>query len=94
MHRIVLVTGEGTGIGAAVLKKFCQEGMRVVATYNRYPPAYNHTNELFKQLDITNKLACSDFIEELVSLELEPEILISNAGIVKDVMFHKMTYDI
>ncbi|KPN77491.1 3-ketoacyl-ACP reductase [Shewanella sp. Sh95] len=93
MHRIALVTGSSTGIGLEIVKLLSGSGIKVIATYNSSSPTYEHADVIYRKLDVTDHLACHNFLEELAGLNIKPDILINNAGIVRDSMFHKMKYE-
>lgn len=93
MNRTALVTGCSTGIGFEIVKALSNAGVKVVGTYNNSIPMYENANIIYRKLDITNNTACNLLLDELDLLNLSPDILINNAGIALDCMFHKMTYD-
>nr|WGN91633.1 3-oxoacyl-ACP reductase [Aeromonas sobria] len=92
MNKVALVTGCSTGIGSEIVKILIERGYKVIATYNNTIPNYRDERVLYRQLDITDKFACEQLLEDLKSLLLTPDILINNAGVVNDSMFHKMEY--
>lgn len=90
MNRIALVTGGSRGIGLAIVNILSRNGCKVIATYRETKPVEPINNVLFKKLDISNQEECSTFLNELDDLQLFPNILVNNAGITIDGMFHKM----
>lgn len=89
--RNVLVTGGSRGIGRAIVEHLIMQGYKVSFTYNStLPKDYNSATAAFK-LDITDPVQCEKLLLELDGKGLFPEILINNAGITADAMFHKMT---
>lgn len=97
MARIALVTGGSRGIGAAISQALQKEGRKVVATYAGNDEAAAKfkadTGIPVYKWDVSNTQACADGLKK-VEADLGPvEILVNNAGITKDAMFHKMTID-
>lgn len=89
--KIALVTGGSKGIGAAIVKRLSECGYKVIATYHTTTPTDKIDNVLFKKLDISCFDSCSKLLVELDELGLFPNILVNNAGITNDMMFHKMS---
>ena len=97
MARVAVVTGGTRGIGAAISKGLKAAGYKVAASY----AGNDEAAEKFKgdtgisvhKWDVSNYDACVSGLKK-VEAELGPvEILVNNAGITKDGMFHKMTPD-
>ena len=97
MARVALVTGGSRGIGAAISKALKAAGYRVAANYaGNDEAAAAFTKETgiptFKW-DVSDYDACVAGIAK-VEADLGPiEVLVNNAGITRDGMFHKMTKD-
>jgi acetoacetyl-CoA reductase len=95
MARVAVVTGGTRGIGAAVSKALAAEGYRVAATYHgNDEAAAKFTAESGVKAykwDVADYQSCAAGLA-LVASEIGPvEVLVNNAGITKDGMFHKMT---
>jgi acetoacetyl-CoA reductase len=95
MSRVAVVTGGTRGIGAAISVALKNAGYRVAANYagnDEKAKAFHEATGIpvFKW-DVSDYTACGEGIAK-VEAELGPvEVLVNNAGITRDAMFHKMT---
>ncbi|TDH37595.1 beta-ketoacyl-ACP reductase [Pseudohoeflea suaedae] len=97
MARVALVTGGTRGIGEAISLALRDAGYKVAATYagnDEKARAFSDATGIKTyKWDVASYDACKAGIEK-VEAELGPvEILVNNAGITRDGMFHKMTPD-
>jgi acetoacetyl-CoA reductase len=97
MARVALVTGGSRGIGAAISKALKAQGCNVAASYagnDEAAQAFTTATGIpTYKWDVSSFEACAAGIN-VVEAELGPiEILVNNAGITKDAMFHKMSLD-
>lgn len=95
MGRVAVVTGGSRGIGAAISKALKAAGYKVAATYAGNDEAANafktETGIPVYKWDVSNTEACAAGLKK-VAEDLGPiEVLVNNAGITRDAMFHKMT---
>ncbi|MBW8297996.1 MAG: beta-ketoacyl-ACP reductase [Hydrogenophaga sp.] len=95
MSRVALVTGGTRGIGAAISIALKAAGYRVAANYagnDEKAKAFEAETGIHTfKWDVSNYQSCAEGIAK-VEAELGPvEILVNNAGITRDAMFHKMT---
>jgi acetoacetyl-CoA reductase len=95
MSRVAVVTGGTRGIGAAISKALKGAGYKVAASYagnDGAAKAFNaETGIHVYKWDVSDYDACVAGLAK-VEADLGPvEILVNNAGITKDGMFHKMT---
>jgi acetoacetyl-CoA reductase len=91
--RTVLVTGGSKGIGKAIVEHLASLGYRVIFTYLKTSPEIAGEHILGYRVDITSLDDCLTFLNQLESDNMYPEILINNAGITSDAMFHKMSLE-
>ncbi|MGE6784331.1 beta-ketoacyl-ACP reductase [Ensifer adhaerens] len=95
MSRVALVTGGSRGIGAAISIALKNAGYRVAANY----AGNDEKAQAFKQetgipvykWDVSSYQACAEGIARVEADLGSVEVLVNNAGITRDAMFHKMT---
>ena len=97
MARVAIVTGGTRGIGKAISIALKNKGYRVAASYAGNDAAAQQfqaeTGIPVYKWDVSSYEACVAGIAQ-VTKDLGPiDVLVNNAGITKDVMFHKMTHD-
>ena len=97
MARIALVTGGTRGIGAAISKALKAGGYKVAANYGGNDAAAQkfkaETGIPVFKWDVSSYEACADGIKK-VEADVGPvEVLVNNAGITRDAMFHRMKPD-
>jgi acetoacetyl-CoA reductase len=95
MARVALVTGGSRGIGAAISKALKEAGYRVAANYAGNDAAAaafkSATGIPVYKWSVADYDACVAGIAK-VEADLGPvEVLVNNAGITRDGMFHRMT---
>ncbi|MDR7145810.1 beta-ketoacyl-ACP reductase [Rhizobium sp. BE258] len=95
MSRVALVTGGTRGIGAAISVALKNAGYKVAANYagneEKAKAFHDLTGVPVFKWDVSDYAACGEGIAK-VEAELGPiDVLINNAGITRDAMFHKMT---
>lgn len=95
MARVAIVTGGTRGIGRAISLELKAAGFSVGANYGGNDEAANKFKEetgvpVFKW-SVADYDSCAEGVKK-VEAELGPvDVLINNAGITRDTMFHKMT---
>jgi acetoacetyl-CoA reductase len=95
MSRVALVTGGSRGIGAAISKALKDAGYKVAANYAGNDEAAaaftKETGIATYKWSVADYDACVEGIKK-VEADLGPvEVLVNNAGITRDAMFHRMT---
>ena len=95
MARVALVTGGSRGIGAAISKGLKDAGYQVAANYAGNDDAAqkfkSETGVPVFKWSVADYDACAAGIKQ-VEAEVGPvDVLVNNAGITRDAMFHRMT---
>ncbi|MEE2000424.1 acetoacetyl-CoA reductase [Alkalimonas sp. MEB108] len=95
MTKVAVVTGGTRGIGKAVSIALQQQGYTVAAVYASNDCAarqfsYETGIKAYKW-DVTDFNACQRGLNQVMAQLGEVEVLVNNAGITRDTMFHKMT---
>jgi acetoacetyl-CoA reductase len=95
MARVAVVTGGTRGIGAAVSKALAAQGYRVAAVYHGNDQAAakfaDETGVPTYKWDVADYEACVAGLARIAKDVGPVEVLVNNAGITRDGMFHKMT---
>lgn len=95
MSRVALVTGGTRGIGAAIAKALKEAGYRVAANYRGNDEAAAkfkaETGIAVFKWDVSSYEACAGGIKKIEADVGPVEVLVNNAGITRDAMFHRMT---
>lgn len=86
--RVVLITGGSRGIGLATAQKFAALGDRVAVTYNSSPPPDGF---FAVKCDVTSTKEVDSAFTEIEKHFGPVEILVSNAGMTKDMLILRMS---
>ncbi|MCG6121843.1 MAG: acetoacetyl-CoA reductase [Microvirga sp.] len=97
MARVALVTGGTRGIGEAISKALKDAGYAVAANYAGNDEAAAkfkaETGIPVYKFDVSDAAGCEAAIRQ-VEADLGPvDVVVNNAGITRDKMFHRMTFD-
>ncbi len=97
-EKVVLITG-GTGdIGTAIAKELIGSYGKIIVLdlisleqACEWQQQFQEENIVYRQMDVTNFNQCEQVIGEIISDFTRIDVLINNAGITRDAVFHKMT---
>lgn len=95
--QVAIVTGGARGIGRGICEVFCREGATVAlwdvldGTQTVKEITQNGGNIFFQKVDVTSQDSVDNAIGEIIEKYGKIEILINNAGIIRDRSFLKMT---
>ena len=87
---VAIVTGGSRGIGRAIVERLAGAGMEVVFTYLGNSAAANEVvaagaGKITAQAaDVRDSAACAMFVEQLVDRTGKIDLLVNNAGIIRD----------
>jgi len=96
---VAIVTGSGRGIGRGIALKLAEKGAKVVVD-GVSPEMINETVALIRdegneaigiRADVTKSAEVEAMVEETVEKYSRVDILVNNAAVLRDAMFHKMT---
>ena len=91
--KIALVTGGISGIGAAIVSRFLDEGAIVHILDKNIPDSFDSkTNERLTAFsgDVTSNKDVKSFISDVIATSNQIDIVINNAGIIRDNVIWKM----
>ena len=95
--QVAIVTGGARGIGKGICEVFCREGATVAlwdvldGTETVNEITQNGGKIFFQKVDVTDQSSVDNAIEEIIKQHGKIEILINNAGIIRDRSFLKMS---
>lgn len=87
----VIVTGGSRGIGAAVVKKFIENGDRVVFFYRSNDTAASKIDAPCIKGDISDPIKAAEMIKEAAEMLGGIDILVNNAGIAQSALITDIT---
>ena len=95
--QVAIVTGGARGIGKGICEVFCREGATVAlwdvldGTQTVNEITQSGGKIFFQKVDVTDQSSVDSAIEEIIKQHGKIEILINNAGIIRDRSFLKMS---
>ena len=88
---VAIVTGGSRGIGRAIVHTLAAAGMNVIFTYRENAAAASEVVEAgpankitAEPVDVRDAAACSDLAEKVVTREGRIDLLVNNAGVIRD----------
>lgn len=96
-NQVALITGGANGIGEATVRRFLQEGAKVViADFDeeagqQVAESLSSDQVHFIQVDVSNRASVEQLVNETIAHFGTIDILINNAGITRDATLQKMT---
>lgn len=95
--QIVIITGGARGIGEGICEVFCKEGATVALwdvidgkkTVDRISAKGGHI--FYQKVDVSNQESVDAAVAEIINTHTKIDVLINNAGIIRDRSFLKMT---
>lgn len=92
--KVCLITGGAAGIGKATAEKFANEGAKVVICDVDVESGKKLADKLgndaaFYQVDVTNREAVQNWVDDVVEKFGRVDVLVNNAGITRDGLFVK-----
>ena len=92
----ILITGGSKGIGKSIALNFLKDGHNVIITYKS---SYENACEIqcaggdIYELDITDYEKTQSLTQNIINKYKKIDVLINNAGILKNSLFHKMKHE-
>ena len=98
--QIVIITGGARGIGEGICKLFCDEGA-IVFLWDVLEDGQNTADNIskkggsiiFQKVDVSNQDSVNSAVENIIENHGKIDVLINNAGIIRDRSILKMTRD-
>ncbi len=97
---VAIVTGGSRGIGRAIVGTLAAAGMEVVFTYLGNAAAAEETVAAFpgakisaKCVDVRDSAACTAFVEEVADRTERIDVLVNNAGVIRDGLLGMLSDD-
>jgi 3-oxoacyl-[acyl-carrier protein] reductase len=91
--RVVMITGAGGGLGAALASEFRRQGWCVAAGYRGQPPGGDLEEQANLAMDVTNRSSVATAVGEVLTRWGRIDVLINNAGRTNDHAFFQMDDD-
>jgi len=100
-NKVSIVTGSGSGLGQGIALKLSEEGANIVVADISKESAEetvkkitsNGGNAIAVEVDISNSDSVKEMFDRAINEYGHYDSVVNNAGINRDAMLHKMTYD-
>lgn len=100
-NKVAIVTGGGSGLGEATSKLFAEHGAKVVVADFNYESAKRVAEEIFAaggisialKVDVSDPESVNDMVWHVIHTFGTVDILINNAGIIRDNQLTNMGYE-
>ena len=86
-NHVVIVTGAANGIGLVTARRFAEEGCRVASWDVK--PGDAQPGGIFQPVDVASSASVEAALNQVVSQLGNPDVLVNNAGILRDGMLIK-----
>lgn len=91
--KVVVVTGAARGIGRAIVERLAKENPAIIVSCDMGEATFEEKNVVHKILNVTDREAIKNFVEEVENEYGKIDILVNNAGITKDALLVRMGED-
>jgi 3-oxoacyl-[acyl-carrier protein] reductase len=93
--KVAVITGGAAGIGKATARRFIEEGAKVIICDVNQEAGEAAVQELgpeatFYKVDVTDRQAVQEWIDDIVARNGRVDVLINNAGVLRDNMLVKV----
>jgi NAD(P)-dependent dehydrogenase (short-subunit alcohol dehydrogenase family) len=89
--QIAIVTGGSQGIGYTIAQRFAKEGATVYVLDLVLPSESSKTDQInYHQGDVTDRTAVEKFVQTIVTEQGQIDIVVNNAGILRDAVIWRM----
>ncbi|MGE5839893.1 MAG: SDR family NAD(P)-dependent oxidoreductase [Deltaproteobacteria bacterium] len=93
--KVTLITGGAAGIGLATAERFAEEGAKVVISdvnleAGNASVSRLRTDSCFYRVDVRDRKAVGEWVQEVLSRYGRVDVLVNNAGILRDSMLVKV----
>jgi 3-oxoacyl-[acyl-carrier protein] reductase len=98
-NKVAIITGAAQGLGKGVALKFAEHGAKIAVCDVNFEKLQTVVSEIRSRggeifgmkVDVSNRSEFQAFIKEIMEKYSQIDILINNAGIIRDSMLEKMT---
>ena len=100
--QVAIVTGGSRGIGEAIVRRLCADGLIVHSTYNSNKDRADEIAASITQsggevhyhkVDVADEQSVNEFVDRVVEQSERVDVLVNNAGITRDGLVMRMSMD-